>query len=106
MRSKPGFSHECQGEKICNESVNLHVKLLVYASVRFHLTCSEVSCALAWDLRTLNIWQHAPGQKLVMVAPEYKAVESNGGPLHYRAEHLLPSIHLDFVLVSPEMLVL
>lgn len=46
------------------------------------------------------------GQKLVMVACEYKAVEISGGPLSYRAEHLLPSIHLDSVLVSPEMLVL
>lgn len=42
----------------------------------------------------------------MMVVSEYKAVEINGDPLHYRAEHLLLSIHLDFVLVSPEMLVL
>lgn len=96
MRDKPGFSHEYQREKICSESVSLHVKLLVHASVGFHLTYSEVSCALAWDWRTPCIWQCAPGQKLVMAASEYKAVEINGGSLHYRAEHLLPSIHLCF----------
>lgn len=80
QRAKPGFSHEYQGEKICSESVNLHVRLLVCASVRFHFTCSEVSCALAWDWRAPSIWQHAPGQKLVMVPSECKVVEINGGP--------------------------
>lgn len=109
MRANLVFSHECNREESWNESVDLHVKLLVCASDRFHLTCSVVvnlSHALAWDWGTFGIWQHAPGQKLVIVAREYKAVEINEAPLHYGAEYLPSCIYLDFVLVSPEMLVL
>jgi len=40
-----------------------------------------------------------------MVAPEYKAVDISEALLRYRAEHLPACIQLDFVLVSPEVLV-
>lgn len=52
---------------------------------------------LGMGLENTLYWQCAPGQKLGMAASEYEAVEINGGSLHYRAEHLLPSIHLGFV---------
>lgn len=95
-------------EKSWNESVNLHVKLLVCASDRFHLTCPVVvSLDLPWHgmgeyLAFGNVNQARNCWSLHL---NIKPSISEAPPL-YSTERLLSYIPLDFVLVSPEMLVL